>query len=190
MRWCKKCGIKIVTVFGFSTENWNRDPQEVTYLMTMFEEMLGSEASIKQFMDEGVRVRVIGERERLSPRLQKVITNIEEMTKENALFFLNLAVSYGGRWDITQAVQSIVREGIEADRVTEDMISERLSMAGVPEPDLVIRAGGEMRFSNFLLWQSAYAELFFSSKLWPDFGEEDLAAALEEFARRQRRFGH
>ena len=187
---CKKQGTKIITVFGFSSENWNRSEEEVTYLMDLFETYLGDAKSIEKFQKQGVRVQIIGQKERLRLSLQKVITEIEEATKNNTEFHVNLAVSYGGKWDITQAVQKIVQEGIAPDDITEDVIAQRLSTAGLPNPDLIIRAGGEQRLSNFVLWQGAYAELYFSPKLWPDFTEQDVEEAFAEYARRQRRFGH
>lgn len=187
--WCKKRGVKILTVFGFSTENWKRSKEEVQYLMRLFEGGLSNKKDIKSFQEEGVRIRIIGQKERLSKRLQKIIENIESITEANNKFQLNLAVSYGGRWDIVQAVRNIIKKKIPFKKITENLINNYLSTAGLPSPDLVIRAGGERRFSNFLLWQAAYSELYFSEKLWPDFTEKDLEKALQDFARRQRRFG-
>ena len=189
MTWCKDRGVLIVTVFGFSTENWNRSKEEVAYLMNLFEVYLGSDEQIATYMKEGMRVRVIGDRSRLSSSLLVAIDKAETMTANNTEFTMNLAVSYGGRWDITNAVKEIVAEGITADKITEDVISEHLSMAELPDPDLIIRVGGEKRLSNFVLWQGAYSELYFSPKYWPDFNEQDLDAALAEYAQRQRRFG-
>lgn len=190
MLWCKKRGVKVITVFGFSTENWNRSKEEVNYLMDLFERYLGDPKSIEKFQQEHVRVAVIGQKERLRPSLQKVIAHIEEITKNNKDFYLNLGVSYGGRWDITQAVKKILENKIPFDKITEEIIDQYLSTSGQPAPDLVIRPGGEKRFSNFLLWQSAYAELYFSPKYWPDFTEQDLDDAFHEYAKRTRRFGH
>lgn len=189
LQWVQKRGIKVVTVFGFSTENWNRSPQEVEYLMALLETYLGGE-NITKFKEQGIRVRVIGQKDRLRPSLQKVISDVEEQTKNNTGLQLNVAVSYGGRWDIVQAAQKALQEGVVPQELTEDCLASYLSTAGFPEPDLVIRPGGEMRFSNFLLWQSAYAELYFTEKYWPDFTEQDLDEALAEYASRQRRFGH
>ncbi|MCP6726690.1 MAG: polyprenyl diphosphate synthase [Patescibacteria group bacterium] len=185
---CKDRSVEVVTVFGFSSENWNRSPKEVNYLMDLFEISLNKKA-IARFQKEGVKVKVIGQKERLKPSLQKVIEVVEEATAGNDGLHLNLAVSYGGKWDIVQAVQQLIKKGVKAEDITEDMLAEHLSTAGLPEPDLVIRAGGEKRLSNFVLWQAAYAELYFSEKYWPDFGEEDLDLAFEGYARRQRRFG-
>ncbi len=187
--WCKEKGVKVVTVYGFSTENWSRSKEEVDYLMDIFETYLSRKESIEKFQKEGVRVRIIGQKYRLRKSLQDVIANVEEITKNNTKFVMNLAVSYGGRWDVLQAVQKIVREKIPEDQITEKTIEERLETAELPPPDLIIRAGGEQRLSNLLLWQAAYAELYFSPKYWPDFSREDFEAALAEYARRNRRFG-
>jgi len=192
--WCKERGVNIVTAYGFSSENWNRTEREVAYLMDLLERALRENFSDKAKNDEakrlGVRVRVIGQKYRLPESLQKVIKEVEEGTKDRSNLYLNLAISYGGRWDITQAVRQIIKDGIVPEEITEDSISARLSTGGLPDPDLIIRAGGEQRLSNFVLWQGAYAELYFSKKYWPDFGEEDLQEALNEYSRRQRRFGH
>ncbi|MCH7828569.1 di-trans,poly-cis-decaprenylcistransferase [Patescibacteria group bacterium] len=190
--WCQERGVKALTMFGFSTENWNRTEREVTYLMRLLE--TGLVQQLKKYVGEkakerGVKIRIIGQKERLPESLQKVIAKVEETTKDNDKFFVTLAISYGGRWDIVSAVQKMLKEGISPEQVTEELFSNYLSTAGLPDPDLVIRAGGEQRFSNFLLWQSAYAELYFCSKYWPDFTEEDFNEAIQEYQRRQRRFG-
>ena len=186
---CKKRGIQVVTVFGFSTENWQRPKEEVEFLMVFLEESLSGKEEFAFFQQEGIHVNVIGQKERFPASLQEAIVNVERLTKQNTELFLNLAASYGGRWDIAQAVQHIVKDGLTPEEITEELIGSYLTTAGLPEPDLVIRAGGEKRFSNFLLWQSAYAELYFSDKYWPDFSEQDFGQALAEYARRQRRFG-
>lgn len=188
--WCKSRGVKIITVFGFSSENWNRSQEEVNYLMDLFEKYLSDKSTIEKFQEEGIRVKIIGQKERLKPSLQQIIVNIEEKTKQNSTFHLNLAVSYGGKWDIMQATKNIVKENIPVDEITEETIASHLSTSGFPDPDLIIRVGGEKRLSNFVLWQAAYAELYFSPKYWPTFTEQDFDEALEEYARRQRRFGH
>ena len=189
LQWTKARGVAVVTVYGFSTENWDRSPQEVDYIMTLLEEYLGSAESIAKFQEQGTRVCVIGQKDRLRPSLQEAIARVEEQTKNNASFRLNAAISYGGKWDIVQAAQKVLKEGITPAELTEERFASYLSTAGLEEPDLVIRPGGEMSFSNFLLWQSAYAELYFIPKYWPDFTEQDLDDALAEYARRQRRFG-
>jgi undecaprenyl diphosphate synthase len=136
-----------------------------------------------------VCVKIIGQKEKLPKSLQQTIQKIENATKDNKKLHLNLAVSYGGRWDILQAIKKIINENIPANKIDEKLFETYLSTAGLPNPDLIIRAGGEMRLSNFVLWQAAYSELYFSPKLWPDFSEQDLDLAIAEFDRRQRRFG-
>ena len=187
VEWCKNRGVKVVTAFGFSTENWNRSKEEVNYLMQLLEE--GLLESYERFKSEEIKIKVIGQKERLPQSLQNTIEKIEKETKDNTKLQLNLAVSYGGKWDILQAVKKIVEQGIEVEKIDEELFENCLSTAGLPNPDLIIRAGGEMRLSNFVLWQAAYSELYFSNKLWPDFTEEDLDLALDEFDRRNRRFG-
>ncbi len=191
--WCKKRGVKVGTAFGFSTENWNRTKEEVDYLMDLlengliknFEKYKGSE----KYRQEGVRVKVIGQKEKLPKSLREAIERVELATKENDKLFLNLAISYGGKWDILNAVKKIIQSGVSPEEVNEKLFENYLSTAGLPAPDLIIRAGGEMRMSNFVLWQAAYSELYFSPKMWPDFTEEDLDEALVEFDKRSRRFG-
>jgi undecaprenyl diphosphate synthase len=185
--WCKDRGIKVLTAFGFSTENWNRAKEEVDYLMKLLEE--GIVSNFKNRNEKGVRVRVIGQKERLPQSLQKAIQEVEEETKNNDKLFLNLAISYGGKWDILQAVKKIVQDKIVPEKIDEVLFENYLSTAGLPMPDLIIRPGGEMRMSNFVLWQAAYSELYFSSKYWPAYSEQDLDEALVEFDRRHRRFG-
>jgi undecaprenyl diphosphate synthase len=187
LRWCKQKGVGVVTVFGFSTENWKRPKEQVDFLMYLFEKFLGE--GIEDFTKENAKVKIIGERDKLSESLKRVIEKVEEATKGNTGVHLNLAVSYGGRWDILQAVKKMIEEKIPVEKIDEQLLEQYLSTSGLPEPDLIIRAGGEMRLSNFVLWQGAYSELYFSEKLWPDFSEGDLDKALEEFDTRSRRFG-
>ena len=185
--WCKNRGVKVLTAFGFSTENWNRSKEEVSYLMKLLESCLAD--NLEKYKKDQVRVRVIGQKDRLPEPLQNAINTVENETKNNSKLFLNLAISYGGKWDILQAVKKIIKNKVPADKVDEKLFESYLSTAGLPTPDLVIRAGGEKRMSNFVIWQTAYSELYFSRKLWPDFTEQDLDLALEEFDRRSRRFG-
>ncbi|MFH1968443.1 MAG: polyprenyl diphosphate synthase [bacterium] len=185
--WCKNRGVKVLTAFGFSTENWNRSPEEVNYLMKLLEDCLVN--NLAKYQRDNVRVRVIGQKERLPESLQKAIKTTEEATKKNSSLFLNLAISYGGRWDILNAAKKIIENGVPAEQITEELFESYLSTADLPAPDFIIRAGGEMRMSNFVIWQGAYSELYFCQKLWPDFTEQDLDEALTEFDRRQRRFG-
>jgi len=185
--WCRNRGVKVLTAFGFSTENWNRTKEEVDYLMNLLENCLVD--NLDRYNKDGVRVRVIGQRERLPESLQEAIKKTEEATKNNVNLFLNLAISYGGKWDILNAVKNIVKEGTPIDQIDEKLFEFHLSTAGLVAPDFIIRAGGEMRMSNFVLWQAAYSELYFCPKFWPDFTEQDLDVALEEFDKRSRRFG-
>jgi len=185
--WCRNRGVKVLTAFGFSTENWNRTKEEVDYLMKLLETCLVE--NLDRYKKDGVRVRVIGQRERLPKSLQEAVIKTEEATKNCSNLSLNLAISYGGKWDILNAIKNIVKEGVSADQIDEKVVEEHLSTAGLVAPDFIIRAGGEMRMSNFVLWQAAYSELYFSPKFWPDFTEQDLDLALAEFDRRSRRFG-
>lgn len=185
--WCKNRGVKVLTAFGFSTENWNRSKDEVHYLMQLLER--GLSESLEKFKKDGIKVKIIGQKERLPKSLQDVIKEVESETENNKKLYLNLAVSYGGKWDILNAVKKMMEEKIPVENIDEELFESYLSTAGLPNPDFVIRPGGEIRLSNFVLWQMAYAELYFSPKLWPDFTEQDLDLAFEEFDQRQRRFG-
>jgi len=188
---CSMRGVEALTLFAFSSENWRRPIEEVGSLMRLFLEALDRE--VDELHQKAVRMRFIGERRSLAVRLQARIAAAEARTAANAGLKLQVAMSYGGRWDIVQAAQSIAREcasgRIRPEELTEDSFAARLSLAGIPEPDLFIRTGGEQRVSNFLLWDLAYAELYFTPKLWPDFALSDLEGALAYFAARDRRFG-
>jgi undecaprenyl diphosphate synthase len=189
---CARRGVEALTLFAFSSENWGRPAEEVGSLMGLFLEALDRE--IAELHAKGVRVRFIGERRNLSVRLQARIAAAEERTAGNGALRLQVAVSYGGRWDIIQATQSLAREcssgALRPEDISEGPFAARLALAGLPEADLLIRTGGEYRISNFLLWDLAYAELYFSARLWPDFALADLEEALAFFASRERRFGH
>lgn len=187
LNWCKNRGVKVVTVFGFSSENWRRPQDQIDFLMHVFEKYLGD--GIEEFNKEEVRVRVIGERDKLSSSLKSVVDRVEKATENNKKMHLNLAVSYGGKWDIINAAKKIISDRIPPEKISEKLFENYLSTSGLPDPDLVIRAGGERRLSNFVLWQAAYSELYFSPKLWPDFTEDDLDLAINEFSDRRRRFG-
>ena len=194
--WSRDSGVKALTAFGFSTENWNRPKGEVKYLMKLLEKGFSDElAKYKKkdkktmFFMEEVRIKVIGQKEKLSSKLQKVIARVEEMTSNNDGFVLNLAVSYSGRWDILQVVQRMLKDNISPNKLNEALFNDYLSTASLPDPDLIIRTGKVKRLSNFLLWQAAYSELYFSDKYWPEFNKTDFRAALDEYSRRQRRFG-
>ena len=184
-------GIGYLTLFGFSSENWSRPATEVDDLMQLLRFYL--EREIEELHRNGIRLSVIGDRQRLSPAIVRLIENAEAMTSANARMRLTMALSYGGRAEIAAAARRIaidVAAGrIAADRVDEDLVQRYLFTADMPDPDLVIRTSGEKRFSNFLLWQSAYSELVFVEKHWPEFGKDDLAAAIQEFSGRERRYG-
>ncbi|GAB1256751.1 polyprenyl diphosphate synthase [Aurantivibrio plasticivorans] len=187
---CRDNSVEALTLFAFSSENWNRPKREVDALMRLFHNYLTNESP--QLRDEGVRLRVIGGRDRFSDKVLGAIENAEDITL-NGSTDLVIAADYGGKWDITRAAKNIAIE-VAAGRLLEDDISEEvmdkhMSTADLPPLDLLIRTGGEQRISNFLMWQAAYAELYFSSKLWPDFSSADLLVAIDEFNRRQRRFG-
>jgi undecaprenyl diphosphate synthase len=189
---CARRGVEALTLFAFSSENWSRPAEEVGSLMGLFLEALDRE--IAELHAKGVRVRFVGERRNLSVRLQARIAAAEEHTAGNGALRLQVAVSYGGRWDIIQATQKLAREcssgALRPEDINEDRFAAQLALAGLPQADLLIRTGGEYRVSNFLLWDLAYAELYFSARLWPDFAVADLEDALAFFASRERRFGH
>lgn len=184
-------GVKYLTLYAFSEENWRRSPYEVNFLMTLLSTYLQSE--LAELHANGVKIRVIGNRGKIAGKVIKLIESAEELTKSNAGLNLTIALSYGGRQEITLAAAALateIAEGkVKAAEIAPEMFSQYLFTADLPEPDLLIRTGGEKRISNFLLWQSAYAELYFTDTLWPDFGAGDLAAALEDFKRRERRYG-
>lgn len=184
VEWCKEKGIKILTLFVFSTENWKRSKKEINYLMGLVKKAMN--VDLKEASKQGIKVRVIGERERLPKIVQKAIEKIERTTKKNKKITLNLALSYGGRGEIVQAVKNIVKKKVPAKRITEDLISKNLWASDL---DMIIRTGKEQRISNFLIWQAAYAELYFFTKYWPDFSKKDLNIALLDYSRRQRKFG-
>ena len=189
---CMVEGIEVLTLFAFSSENWRRPAQEVSLLMELF--IASLERETRKMHENGVRVRVIGERGAFAPALQEKIREAETLTASNQKLNLVIAANYGGRWDITEAARQLAAEveggELKAGDITNELIASRLSIADLPEPDLFIRTGGEQRISNFLLWQLAYTELYFTPLLWPDFDEQALTAALESFANRQRRFGY
>lgn len=184
-------GIGTLTLFAFSSENWRRPLSEVNVLMDLFMSTLRGE--MRRLQDNGVRLRVIGERAAFSEKLQRRIADAEDLTAGNSRLCLQIAANYGGRWDITQAARRLIADvqagSLSPGSVDEDALAARLSFADQPDPDLFIRTGGEKRLSNFILWQSAYAELYFTDLLWPEFGAAAYGQALDDFARRQRRFG-
>ena len=184
-------GVETLTLFAFSSENWRRPAAEVSVLMDLF--MITLRGEVSRLNENGVRLRIIGERTAFSEKLQRRIAEAEHLTANNVTLNLQVAANYGGRWDIAQAVRRLVADAV-TDRldpaaIDEKTIAARLSFADLPDPDLFIRTGGEKRLSNFLLWQAAYAELYFSDRLWPDFDAAAYGLALDDFAQRQRRFG-
>jgi undecaprenyl diphosphate synthase len=181
---CDARGVRVLTVFAFSSENWQRPVEEVSGLMDLFALALARE--IPQLKADGVQLRFIGERQGLSARVLNGIKQAEADTAANSRLVLNVCFNYGGRWDIVQAAAKLAEQGLPA---TEDHLSRAMALAHVPDPDLVIRTGGEFRISNFLLWQSAYAEFEFVDTLWPDFDEAALDAAIASYDTRERRFG-
>ena len=177
-------GVKVLTVFAFSSENWSRPADEVSGLMDLFALAIGRE--IPQLMADGVRICFVGERAGLSPRVMAGIEEAERVTAANTKLILNICFNYGGRWDIVQAAARLAAQG---GAITEQRLGAAMALAHVPDPDLVVRTGGEQRISNFLLWQSAYSEFYFSDKLWPEFDEAELDRAIASFQQRERRFG-
>ncbi|OYD51588.1 polyprenyl diphosphate synthase [Acidovorax kalamii] len=184
VRACAERGVGVLTVFAFSSENWNRPVDEVSGLMELLALALGRE--VPQLKKDGVRLYFVGERAGLSQKVREGLAQAEAATAENTRLVLNVCFNYGGRWDIAQAAASLAARG---EPITEASLHGAMGMSHVPDPDLVIRTGGEMRISNFLLWQSAYAEFVFSDRLWPDFDESALDEAIAAFGSRERRFG-
>jgi len=184
---CVEFGIEILTIWAFSTENWRRPETEVKGLLRILERMIRRE--LQELHKQGVRLCHIGRLDRLPKRLQTQVLDAIEMTKDNERITLNVAFDYGGRAEIVHAVRQIIRDGIPAEEVNEDLLSQHMYTSGQPDPDLIIRTGGELRTSGFMLWQSAYTEYYITPTFWPDFGEEELYQSLIAFGQRERRFG-
>ena len=180
-------GVRSLAVYAFSTENWSRPPDEVEALMEIFGETIDRE--LPDLAEQGVRTRFVGRRDRAPEALRRKMAELEAETADKQRLDLWIAFDYGGRAELVDAVRTIVESGVEADEVDEELVASRLYAPEMPDPDLLIRNSGELRISNFLLWQLAYAELVFVDRLWPDFGESELRAALEDYATRRRRFG-
>jgi undecaprenyl diphosphate synthase len=180
-------GIQYLTVFAFSSENWKRPSEEVSGLMGLV--LVAVSKYLTKLAGDGVRIRIIGDRSAVSDKLRSAWEHAEEMTRENKRITLAVAFNYGGRWDILQACRQALSEGMPAQTLDEAWLAQHMALSFAPDPDLFIRTGGEMRISNFLLWQAAYSELFFTDCLWPDFGPAQIDAALAAYARRDRRFG-
>ena len=189
---CAEKGIKVLTLFAFSSENWRRPEKEVSLLMGLF--LAALQREVKKLHKNDVQLRIVGDVSAFDKKIQEQIKKSQELTKNNKTLVLNIAANYGGQWDITQSVKRLVEQvesgKLKAEDITSDSINNNLSMSDLPEPDLFIRTGGEQRISNFLIWQLAYSELYFTDTLWPDFDHQAFEVALESFAGRQRRFGH
>jgi undecaprenyl diphosphate synthase len=180
-------GVESLAVYAFSTENWSRPPDEVESIMELMDETIDRE--LPDLARQGVRTRFFGRRDRVPDALREKMTTLETETAENERLQLWIAFDYGGRAELVEATRRVVEDGLDAEAISEEVIAARLFAPELPDPDLVIRTSGELRVSNFLLWQSAYAEFVFTETLWPDFGEAELRAALDEYAHRGRRFG-
>ena len=187
----RKLGVKALTLFAFSSENWQRPKAEVSVLMELFMFVLTRE--VKRLHKNGIRFQIIGDVSRFSEKLQTKIKESEALTQHNTEMVLSIAANYGGRWDIMQATQKIANQVLNNELmpndITEDMLNKHISLSGLPDLDLLIRTGGDYRISNFLLWQAAYAELYFTDVLWPDFTSDEFELALDTFDKRERRFG-
>ena len=180
-------GIGYLTIYAFSTENWERPSLEVRGLMSILEDVIDRE--LNELHENGVQLRHIGRLEGLPPELQEKVRKAVELTKDNTQLVLNVAWNYGGRDEIIHAIQCMIEDGVKADAIDEDMVHRYLYTSGSPDPDLIIRTSGELRVSNFLIWQSAYSEWWFPDAFWPDFGPEELLEALWAYAQRERRYG-
>ena len=180
-------GIKYLTIYAFSTENWGRPPEEVRGLMNILEDVIDRE--LNELNKEGVQLRHIGRLERLAPTLQEKVLDAIDMTKTNDRLILNIAFNYGGRDEIVQAIQKMMKDGVKPEAVSDELVGQYLYTAGVPDPDLIIRTSGELRVSNFLIWQAAYSEWYITPTYWPDFDKDEFRRAIETFAQRDRRYG-
>lgn len=187
VRACAERGIEYLTLFAFSSENWRRPAEEVALLMKLFQTAL--EREVDELRANGVRLKVVGDTRRFDPKIRRLIERGEQLTAANRRLTLTIAANYGGRWDILQAMNRLLKENPSVREVPEEMLTPCLAMSYAPEPDLFIRTGGEQRISNFLLWQLAYTELYFTDTLWPDFDAAALDAAIASYRGRERRFG-
>lgn len=187
LRTCVELGIKVLTIYAFSTENWERPPSEVRGLMSIAERVIDRE--LQEMHANGVQIRHLGRLEGVSQQLQDKMKYALELTAHNDRLILNVAFNYGGRAELVDAIRRMITDGVAADQVDEAMLSRYLYTSGVPDPDLIIRTSGELRVSNFLLWQGAYAEYYVTPTYWPDFDREELLKALKQYSKRERRFG-
>lgn len=184
---CVEFGVKYLTIYAFSTENWGRPTAEVRGLMRILEDVI--ERELDELHKEGVQLRHIGRLDQIRPRLRKKVLKAIELTKDNSRLILNVAFNYGGRDEIVHAIQEMIKDGVEPETVNADLVNRYLFTSGVPDPDLVIRTSGELRVSNFLIWQAAYAEWYFTPTYWPDFDRTEFHRALVEYSQRNRRYG-
>jgi undecaprenyl diphosphate synthase len=191
LRACREQGVEVLTLFAFSSENWQRPREEVRGLMSLFMRYLRSE--VRELHENDIRLRIIGDRSRFAPRLRRLMEESEGLTERNAGFTLVIAADYGGQWDIVQAARGLAADAaaglIEPGEIDAEALEARLGLSDLPRPDLLIRTGGDHRISNFLLWQIAYTELYFTECFWPDFDVAELRLALRDYAARERRFG-
>jgi undecaprenyl diphosphate synthase len=184
---CVEFGVKYLTIYAFSTENWGRPFDEVRGLMRILEDVIDRE--LNELNKQGVQIRHLGKLDQLSPNLQEKVLAAVEATRNNSRLVVSVAFNYGGRDEIVHAIQHMLQDGVKPEEVSPDLVSQYLYTAGVPDPDLIIRTSGELRISNFLIWQAAYSEWYITPVYWPDFGKEELRKALNSFAERERRFG-
>ncbi len=191
LRTCRRSGVEVLTLFAFSSENWTRPSAEVAALMQLFSAYLGSE--VKKLHEDQVRLHFIGRRDRLNPGLQRKMADAEKLTAANTSSHLVIAVDYGGQWDMVNAARELAQQVVEGklrpDQIDVEAFDRHTALAELPKPDLLIRTAGEQRISNFLLWQCAYTEFYFTDVFWPDFGELEMLRALQAFGQRERRFG-
>jgi undecaprenyl diphosphate synthase len=187
MNACRDSGVRYLTIYAFSSENWKRSDAEVTELMQLLQHYLHQE--LQTLHENNIRLRFIGDTDMLSADIRIQLDDAAKLTGRNDAFHFTIALSYGARQEMVRAVKKIIAAGTATDAITEELIAQSLDTAQLPEPDLLIRTGGEQRLSNFLLWQSAYTEFYFTDVLWPDFGKKEFAAALENFSQRERRYG-
>lgn len=187
VRACAERGIEYLTLFAFSSENWKRPQEEVSGLMELV--LVAVSKYLRVLTEDGVRIRIVGDRSGLSDKLRAAWDEAESATRDNRRITLSVAFNYGGRWDVVQACRQAIIDRVPPQELNEERLGRYMALSYAPDPDLFIRTGGEVRISNFLLWQTAYAELYFTDCLWPEFGERELDAALADYARRERRFG-
>jgi undecaprenyl diphosphate synthase len=187
IRACVEFGVRYLTIYAFSTENWGRPRDEVEGLMRIVEDVI--EKELNELDEQGVQLRHLGKLDRLNPTLQKKVLAAVERTKNNSRLVLNIAFNYGGRDEIVNAIRQILIDGVKPEDVNPELVSQYLYTVGIPDPDLIIRTSGELRISNFMIWQGAYSEWYITPTFWPDFGKEELRKALDEYASRDRRYG-